>query len=152
MARGLRRWSSPNSSTARDPVSHRPTAGKDQNRYMERPVRDSPSSQFPWPRSLTGEDVTRVRQLAQVKRQAPAANAAAQVVAKPLQAADLVVELGPPRLRQALPVPAGGRAPVRELVERGPDAGERNPDTLRGADERHPAQHLARVAALVAGG
>ena len=58
-----------------------------------------PRSEIPWPGSLAAENVVGVHQLAQIQGQAPAADAAAQVVAQSLEPGDLIVEVVAPGLR-----------------------------------------------------
>jgi histidine triad (HIT) family protein len=100
--------------------------------------------------AVAAEDVVGVRQLAVGYRQASAADAPGQAVAQVLQLADPLVEVAAPARGKPGPVLAGGCPPGGKRVEGGPDPGQRNADTLRGTDERHPAQHRPRVTPLVA--
>src|SRR5690606_25576260 len=82
---------------------------------------------------------------------AAAADAAVQLVAQALQPPDPGVQVAPPLPRQALPV-GPGRDPVLRQGRQGlADLCQRHPGALRHLDQRHPPQHRARVAALVAG-
>ena len=97
------------------------------------------------------ERVVRVGQLAVGQRQAAAADASGQAVPQVLERADPLVEVAAPGRGQPGPVPRGGRPALGQRVQGGLDLGQRDADTLRGADERHPAQHGPRIAPLVAG-
>lgn len=98
------------------------------------------------------EDVVRVGQRTVLQREAAAADAVRQMIAQAPELGDALVEFGAPGLGEPGPVLAVGRALLRQLGEGVADAGERDPDALRGAHEGHPAQRVAAVAALVAGG
>ncbi|EGJ78430.1 hypothetical protein STTU_5641 [Streptomyces sp. Tu6071] len=74
------------------------------------------------------------------------------MVAQELEAADAVVQLGAPVLRETGPVLRGRGALLGQVGERLADRGEGDADALRGTDEGDPAEDVARVAALVAGG
>jgi hypothetical protein len=81
-----------------------------------------------------------------------AADALGEMVAELSHQLDALVEVVAPALRDARPVLPGGRAVVGQQGQRLADAGERDAQALRGADEGDPAQGVTAVAALVAGG
>src|SRR6185503_10062293 len=85
-------------------------------------------------------------------REAAAADAPGEAVAKPFEHGDLMVDAGTPRVRESLPVPRGWSAVLGEGRERLADLVEAQADLLRDPDERHPAQRVAGVAALAAVG
>ena len=74
------------------------------------------------------------------------------IIFRDLKPSNVLVEVGPPRRRQPRPVLAGGGPVSGQRGHRFPDAGQRDTQPLRHPDERHPAQHVAAVAALVAAG
>ena len=94
--------------------------------------------------------VAGVGQGAGLEAQAAAADAAVEPVAQPLDPLDLLVEARPPGLAQPVPVGLGRRPAVGEGGEGRADLLQAEPDPLRGADERDPAQRRLLVAALVA--
>ena len=100
-------------------------------------------------RRRTGPPGPRVGQPAGLQRQAPAADAAVQPVAEALEQGDLLVQPG-------TPLATGGTSPpwwgcARRAATRGPaDLLQAQADLLGHPDERHPAQHVAVVAALAA--
>ena len=96
-----------------------------------------------------GGDVVGVPDRARLERQAPAADAAVEVLTQPLQRRDLLVETWAPARRQVGPVVAVRRAPLGQQLERRLDLGERQPDLLGDADEADPAQHVGVIAAVI---
>ena len=101
--------------------------------------------------TLLSEEVVGVHELAQAEGEASAPDAAAEAVPQVLQTGDALVQVVPPRGREPLPIATGRRAPIGQSIEGVLDAPERDADRLRRADERHPAQDLAREAPLVPG-
>jgi hypothetical protein len=95
-----------------------------------------------------GGGVPGVPEPAHGERQAPAPDAAGEVVAQPGEHCDLFVESRSPGLGEVSPIGGGRRARVGQLGERGTDLAERQPDALGGADEAHPAQHVGVVLAV----
>ena len=91
-----------------------------------------------------------VGQGAGLEAQAAAADAAVQPVAEPLDPLDLLVEARPPGLAEPGPVGLGRHPAVGQGGQRVADLLEAEPDPLRRADERDPAQRGLLVAALVA--
>src|SRR5688500_3518298 len=102
--------------------------------------------------ALPAHLVARVRHRAPVQRQAPAADAVAEVVAQVLQVADPGVEPLLPLPCQLQPVVPGRRAAVRQRREHPGDLRERDPDPLPDPDQRDPPERVAAVATLVAAG
>jgi len=72
------------------------------------------------------------------------------MVAQPRQPVDAALELGLPGGGQPRPIRDGRRALLRQRPERLADGLQRHAGALRHLDDRHPAQDLARIAALVA--
>src|ERR1044072_6914513 len=103
-------------------------------------------------RALLAELVVRVGQRALVDRQTAAADAVGQTVAQVLQLLDALGEVGAPALRDPRPVLLGQDVVLGEERQHVPDPRQRDADPLRGAYEGHPAERVAGVAALVAGG
>ena len=98
-----------------------------------------------------GEFVVGVGQVARVQGQATAADAVGQVIAQTSELFDAGVEFVAPLGGDRGPVLAGGGAVVGQLVQGLTDAGQRDAHALGDADEGHPPQGVALVAALVAG-
>jgi hypothetical protein len=92
-----------------------------------------------------GQAVGLVVEVAALQAQAAAADAAVEVVAKPLELGDPLVDPVAPGLGQPAPVRAGRRAVVRQRVQRLFDLREGQPDPLGGLDERDPPQRAALV-------
>ena len=69
-----------------------------------------------------------------------------------LELGDPLVDPRGPRAREARPVAPVRRAVARQLGELGADLVERQADPLGEDDERDPAQHRARVAAVARAG
>ncbi len=65
---------------------------------------------------------------------------------------DAGVQLCFPGLGYPLPVLPGGHAAIRQQREHGGDVGQRDPDSLGDADQRHSPEDLSLIAALVARG
>src|SRR5690606_38927799 len=104
------------------------------------------------PAAVLSGVVVGVEQAAGPQRQAAAADAAVEAVAQALDEGDLLVEAGAPGARDAGPVVLGGGARVGQLGQGVADLVEGQAHPLGDPDERDPAQHVALVAALVAGG
>src|SRR3954451_10469667 len=96
------------------------------------------------------ERVLRVGERTAVERQAATPDAILEVVPKLFELEDPPVELDLPALRDTLPVRARRRAVVgQQLQDRG-HLGERDADALGDPDQRHSAQGVPLVPALVA--
>src|SRR5512139_415102 len=99
-----------------------------------------------------GDLVVGVVQTAGAQAETAAPDAAVELVAQPLEPLDLLVDARSPAPREPRPVGLRGRAPFGERGQRLLDLVEGEPDTLRRADERDPAEHRLAVPPLVAGG
>jgi hypothetical protein len=93
--------------------------------------------------------VVRVEQAAGVDRQAAAADAGCEPVAKCLQRGYPLVEVVPLGAREPFPVAPGGGASDGECVQRGADPLERDAGCAAGLDQRDPAQGGALITALI---
>src|SRR5699024_9367358 len=113
------------------------------------PVAGSGLQQPPRARAVRGQRIARVRQRAPVDGQTAAADAVGEAVPQLLQPVDPLVQLCLPPLGELLPVPPGRGAPVRQLCQSTADVRQREPHPLRDPDQRHPAQHVPPVPALV---
>src|SRR5262249_30088353 len=102
--------------------------------------------------SLIGECVAGVGQCARLQAQAAAADAGCEVGAQALQVQDAVVEVLAPACGEFGPVLAGRHAIGGQGDQGLADAGERDAEALRHADECDPAQRLPCVSALIATG
>ena len=85
------------------------------------------------------------------EREAAAPDASGEVVAQPLQEADLFVEPRPPLRRELGPVLAVGGAPLGQRSQGVADLGEAEPDPLGGLDEGDAAQHVGVVLTMTGG-
>src|SRR5262249_5541039 len=93
-----------------------------------------------------------VGQGARLQAQTAAPDTAGEVVAKALQVQDAVVEILPPARRQPSPVLAGRDAVGGQGGQGLADAGQRDAEALRHADECDAPERLARVSTLIATG
>jgi hypothetical protein len=93
--------------------------------------------------------VVRVQQLAGVDREATAADAGREPVAKPLKRGNATVDVLAPTAGQPLPV-AAGRGPVhRKRRKRRTNPFEGNSRGTSSLDQRDPPKHCPLVATLV---
>ena len=87
-------------------------------------------------RTAFAEDITRVRQSAEIKGEAAAANAEGELVAEPNELFDALIQVGSPPGRKRGPLGSARWLPRGQRVERGPNLGQRDPDPLRNTNER----------------
>lgn len=101
---------------------------------------------------MLAERVVRVGQPAAIDGQAAASHTVGEVIPELLEMAYPRLELGLPGLGYSLPVAPCRGAAIRQQSEHGADVGQRDPDSLGDADQRHSPEDIALVTALVARG
>lgn len=90
--------------------------------------------------------------MAAVDGQAATSHTVGEIITKLLEVADARLEFGAPGLGYPLPVMPGGRAAIRQQREHSGDVGQRDPDPLGDADQRHASKDLSFVPALITRG